>query len=255
MSTPDTALQLVDIRKSFGEVEIIRGVDLTVRRNERHAIIGPNGAGKSTLFNLISGRLAPTSGSIYLDGKPVQHKTPHSINRAGLGRSFQINSLFPQLSTFEHLRFGRLSRRDIRYSFFRPASSYDEVRTETLSLLQDIDLAQRSETAGGYLSYSEQRSLEIGMALSTGPSVVLLDEPTAGMSREETRRAVELVRKMTVGKTLLVVEHDMDVVFSLCDTVSVLVYGQIIATGTPEEIRMNPNVQEAYLGVELSDHA
>ncbi|MCO5065271.1 MAG: ABC transporter ATP-binding protein [Rhizobiaceae bacterium] len=255
MAQSDIVLDIRDLKKSFGEIEIIRGVDLTVRRNERHAIIGPNGAGKSTLFNLISGRLRATSGSILLNGTPIETKAPHLINRAGLGRSFQINSLFPQLSTFEHLRFGRLSRQGIRYSFLRPASSWRGAGEETRSLLQDIGLSHRSEEAGGSLSYSEQRSLEIGMSLSTDPDIILLDEPTAGMSRDETRRAVELIRRTTEGKTLLVVEHDMDVVFSLCDVVSVLVYGQIIATGTPEEIRSNRKVQEAYLGVEIDEHA
>jgi branched-chain amino acid transport system ATP-binding protein len=255
MDRPDIALELRQVKKNFGGIEIIRGVDLAVRRGDRHAIIGPNGAGKSTLFNLISGRLPVSEGEILLNDAPIQNRLPHTISRMGLGRSFQINYLFSQLSTYEHIRLGRLSADGFRYSLARQASWLKGVAREAERLLRHVNLIGRRDIAAGNLAYSEQRSLEIAVTLSTGPDVVLLDEPTAGMSRDEAKKAVELVRETTTDKTLLIVEHDMDVVFSLCNRVSVLVYGRIIATGTPEEIRNNSQVQEAYLGVELGDHA
>jgi branched-chain amino acid transport system ATP-binding protein len=251
MTRSDVVLELRGVRKSFGGIEIIRGVNLSVKRGDRHAIIGPNGAGKSTLFNLISGRLRVNDGEILLNGAPIHNGSPHIINRLGLGRSFQINYLFSGLSAFEHIRLGRISARGFRYSVALQADWLKTLTSETELMLRNVELTRRRETAAGNLAYSEQRSLEIGTTLSTGPDVVLLDEPTAGMSRDEARKAVELVKQTTAGKTLLIVEHDMDVVFSLCNTISVLVYGEIIATGAPEEIRNNKLVQEAYLGTNL----
>jgi branched-chain amino acid transport system ATP-binding protein len=255
MNRSDAVLELRGVWKSFGRTEIIRGVDLAVRRGTRHAIIGPNGAGKSTLFNLISGSISVSRGEILLNDIPIQNRSPHRINRQGLGRSFQITHLFPRLSSFEHIRLGRLSKARRRYSIAQQADAMTTINAEAGRLMRDVGLHGSAFVMAGDLAYSDQRSLEIGTTVSTEPELVLLDEPTAGMSREETRKSVELVREMTRGKTLLVVEHDMDVVFSLCDVVSVLVYGQIIATGTPQAIRQNRAVQEAYLGVELDSHA
>ncbi|WP_276809376.1 ABC transporter ATP-binding protein [Castellaniella defragrans] len=247
-----TVLELAGVHKSFGETEIIRGVDLALIEGERHAIIGPNGAGKSTLFHLISGQLQPTRGTITLDGRQIQGLEPRVINRMGLARSFQITNIFPGHSVFENLRFGILRRYGLQYNFWRRVARVRRITEETEQLLEELRLLKSRDVLAGELSYSEQRSLEIGMALASDPRVVLLDEPMAGMSREETDYTVGLIRQLTARRTLMIVEHDMDVVFSLSDRVSVLVYGQIIATGTPDEIRANRQVQEAYLGTEVS---
>ncbi|MGG4605226.1 ABC transporter ATP-binding protein [Alcaligenaceae bacterium 429] len=244
-------LTIKDLHKSFGESHIMRGVNLTLEKGERHAIIGPNGAGKSTLFHLISGLLRPSSGTIQLDSRPIQGMDPQRINRLGLARSFQITNVFPGLSVFENLRLGVMRRHKLDYNFWRPASRAKAVTAEVDVLLENVRLSAHRDTLAGELSYSEQRSLEIGIALTSDPSVLLLDEPMAGMSREETDYTTGLIKELSQGRSLMIVEHDMDVVFSLSDRISVLVYGQIIATGTPEEIRNNKLVQEAYLGTEV----
>ncbi|MBY0430906.1 MAG: ABC transporter ATP-binding protein [Rhodospirillales bacterium] len=245
-------LTLRDLHKNFGGLAIIRGVNLAIRRGERHAVLGPNGAGKSTLFNLISGAFPPTAGEILLNGQPLQHLPPERINRLGLARSFQITNIFGRMSAFENLRMGIMARHGVRFDLFSRIETKRRINEESHALLERIRLQHRAGTAAADLTYSEQRSLEIGMTLATGPEVILLDEPTAGMSREETAYIVELIRDVTSGKTLLIVEHDMSVVFSLCDRISVLVYGEILATGTPDEIRSNREVQEAYLGEEAA---
>lgn len=242
------ALKLVDVHKHFGSSHIIRGVDLEVPQGERHAIIGPNGAGKSTLFNLISGRYAPSSGSIELNDQPIHGLPPYRINRMGLSRSFQVTNLFQRLTVFENLRCALLWAQGYRYSFWHQLGRQKQLNEEAERLLERIRLTARRDIQASLLSYAEQRALEIGTAFAGGAEVILLDEPTAGMSRTESDQAVELLHEITVGKTLLVVEHDMSVVFHLADRISVLVYGQIIATDTPERIRENQAVQEAYLG-------
>lgn len=248
----DTVLQLDGVTKSFGAAQIICGVDLRITRGERHAVIGPNGAGKSTLFNLISGLFAPSSGSILLSGHEIAGRPAHQINRMGLSRSFQITNIYHRMSVFENLRIGVMARHGVRFSLFRRASALVEINRETEELLERIRLTGRRDVPAGELTYSEQRALEIGMTLATGPEVILLDEPTAGMSKDETDYVIELVREVTADKTLLIVEHDMGVVFGLCDHISVLVYGDLLATGTPDEIRNNAAVQEAYLGEEAT---
>lgn len=250
--TGQPALRLSGVTKSFGPIEVIKGLDLDIRAGERHAVIGPNGAGKSTLFNLISGMFAPSSGEISLNGQSIAGLPPHRINRAGLARSFQITNIFHRLSVFENLRIGVLARHGVRYGLFRSVARMRQVNEETVEVLARVGLEARGHDLAGDLTYSEQRALEIGMTLTTGAEVILLDEPTAGMSREETEKAIDLIRTVTQGKTLLMVEHDMGVVFRLCDRVSVLVYGDIIATDTPERISANREVQEAYLGEEVS---
>ncbi|MEW6639589.1 MAG: ABC transporter ATP-binding protein [Pseudomonadota bacterium] len=244
----ETVLSLANVQKSFGRTAIIRGLDLAVTRGERHAIIGPNGAGKSTTFHLISGRLRPTGGNIHLNGERIDGLAPSLICRRGLSRSFQITSLFPQLSVFENLRCAVLWSKGAGYAFWRPIETLARVRERTTEVLELIGLAHRRHAPAGTLSYAEQRALEIGVAVAGGAEVILLDEPTAGMSASETVQAVALIRKATVGRTLLVVEHDMGVVFDLADRISVLVYGQVIATDTPDNIRGNAAVREAYLG-------
>ncbi len=245
-------LTLRGVRKSFGEAEIIRGVDLSLHAGERHALIGPNGAGKSTVFHLISGHYAVSDGVIALDGQEIQNVTPQRINRAGLARSFQITNIFPKLTVYENLRMAVMRRFGVQNTIWRFISSYAVVREETERLLEQVRLQKRRDAVAGELSYSEQRSMEIAMTLASDPKVILLDEPMAGMSHEETDYTVELIKSVTQGRSLLIVEHDMNVVFSLCDRISVLVYGEVIATGSPDDIRNNHKVKEAYLGEEVS---
>ncbi len=250
----ESALQLVDVHKSFGATQIIRGLDLNVRRGERHAIIGPNGAGKSTTFHLVSGRLPVSSGQVKLNGEVVTGLAPYQINRRGLSRSFQVTNIFPRLTVFENIRCGVLWSLGYRYSFWRLVERARDARERTESILEQINLSSRREVPAGLLSYAEQRALEIGITIAGGADVIMLDEPTAGMSRSETEHAVELIRRVSESKTLIIVEHDMGVVFDLADRISVLVYGQVIATDTPQKIRANPAVQEAYLGTATEEH-
>jgi branched-chain amino acid transport system ATP-binding protein len=242
------AIELRDLRKSFGKTEIIRGANLVVPRGKRFAIIGPNGAGKSTLFNLISGMFLPTSGEILLNGTNLVGLRPFEINRRGLSRSFQITNIFHRLSVFENLRCSVLYSLGYKYSFWRSLEKLTDARQRAEEVLELIGLKRRSETPAGLLTYAEQRALEIGVTVAGGAEVILLDEPTAGMSRSESDHAVELIRTVTVGKTLLMVEHDMSVVFGLADQIAVVVYGEVIACDTPERVRGNARVQEAYLG-------
>jgi branched-chain amino acid transport system ATP-binding protein len=238
------------VSKSFGQAEIIRGIDLEIENGERHAIIGPNGAGKSTLFNLISGKFPVTSGSIDLNGRQIHDRRPYEINRLGLARSFQVTNIFPRMSVYENVRCGLLWTTGYRYSFWHLVDRRPDIRERTELILEQLNMTGRADVPAGLLSYADQRALEIGITIAGGGDVLLLDEPTAGMSHSETEYAVELIRNITADKTLLIVEHDMSVVFDLADRISVLVYGEIIATDTPDNIRRNKAVQEAYLGTE-----
>ena len=250
--SPAPAVELDGVTKRFDRTEVIRGVSLAVPKGERHAIIGPNGAGKSTLFNLISGRFEPTSGRIRLNGTDITRRRPFEINRLGLSRSFQITNLFHRLSVFENLRCAVLWSLGHRYSFWKNLNKLADADGRAEEVLERVGLKRRRDIAAGLLTYAEQRALEIGITIAGGAEVILLDEPTAGMSRAESRRAVELIREVTVGKTLLMVEHDMGVVFGLADRISVVVYGQVIATGAPAEIRASAAVQEASLGTQVA---
>ena len=247
MST-SPSLVLTDVHKQFGKTEIIRGVNLSVQPGERVAIIGPNGAGKSTLFNLISGRFAPSSGSIHLHGQRIDGLKPFEINRQGLSRSFQITNIFPKLSVFENLRCSVLWNLGHRYSFWSFLSQLNDANALAHEWMQRIHLDHKSQELAMNLTYAEQRALEIGITMAGGADVVLLDEPTAGMSKSETERFIALIKNVTQGKTLLTVEHDMGVVFGLADKIAVLVYGEVIAFDTPDQVRANARVQEAYLG-------
>lgn len=242
------ALQLTDLKKAFGKTEIIRGVNLTIKAGERHAIIGPNGAGKSTLFNLISGRFGASSGTIKLNAQDITRKASYEINRLGLSRSFQINNIFGNLSVFENLRCSVLWSLGYKYSFWQNLNKLKDAEDRAEAMLTQIGLERRRDVKASLLTYAEQRALEIGITVVGGSNVILLDEPTAGMSRSESDHAVELIRKVTEGKTLVMVEHDMSVVFGLADRISVLVYGEVIATDTPQKITESAAVQEAYLG-------
>jgi branched-chain amino acid transport system ATP-binding protein len=248
------AIELREVFKSFGKTQIIRGVNLAIGKGERHAIIGPNGAGKSTLFNLISGRFPVSSGNVLLNGADITGLKPYQINRRGLSRSFQITNIFHRLSVFENLRCAVLWSLGYKYSFWQALNGLTDANERAEQVMEGIGLTRRRDTLAGLLSYAEQRALEIGITIAGGAEVVLLDEPTAGMNRSETAHAVELIRKVTVGKTLIMVEHDMGVVFGLADRISVLVYGEVIATDAPTAIRSNKAVQEAYLGTAANNH-
>ena len=247
------ALELKDVRKAFGKTEIIRGANLAVRPGERVAIIGPNGAGKSTLFNLISGRFGPTSGEIVLNGERIDGLKPYEINRRGLSRSFQVSNLFTRLSVFENIRCAVLWSMGYRYAFWKFLADLKDANDRTEQVLEMIKLDRKRDHLAMNLTYAEQRALEIGITIAGGSSVILLDEPTAGMSKSETKRFVQLIREVTEGKTLLTVEHDMGVVFGLADKIAVLVYGEVIAFDTPDKVRANAAVQEAYLGSVLAE--
>ena len=242
------ALELRDLRKTFGKTEIIRGVSLSVGQGERVGIIGPNGAGKSTLFNLISGRFAPSSGQVLLNGQRIDGKKPFEIHRMGLSRSFQITNIFPNLSVFENLRCSVLWSLGYKYSFLRLLSGLHDANALARQWMERVQLDTKRDMLATNLTYAEQRALEIGITIASGATVVLLDEPTAGMGRAETTRFVQLIKEVTAGRTLLTVEHDMGVVFDLAAKIAVVVHGEIIAFDTPERVRANPRVQEAYLG-------
>jgi len=246
-------LELKDLHKSFGKTEIIRGVNLAVNAGERIAVIGPNGAGKSTLFNLISGRFEPSSGEMLLKGQLINGKKPFEINRMGLSRSFQITNIFPKLSVFENLRCGVLWSLGYKYSFWKFLADLDDANERAEQLMEMIKLDKKRDVLGMNLTYAEQRALEIGITIAGGAEVILLDEPTAGMSKTETTRFIKLIREVTEGKTLLTVEHDMGVVFGLADKIAVVVYGEVLAFDTPDAVRANAKVQEAYLGSPVAD--
>ena len=247
------ALELKDLRKSFGKSEIIRGINMAIPSGERVGIIGPNGAGKSTLFNLISGRFEPTSGQVLLNGQRIDGKKPFEINRMGLSRSFQITNIFPKLSVFENLRCGVLWSLGYKYTFLKFLADLDDANERAEELMRMIKLDKKRDILAINLTYAEQRALEIGITIAGGANVILLDEPTAGMSRSETSRFISLIKEVTVGKTLLTVEHDMGVVFGLADKIAVVVYGEVIAYDKPEAVRADQRVQEAYLGSSVAD--
>ncbi len=242
------AIELKGLNKSFGLAQIIRGVDLSIGRGERHAIIGPNGAGKSTLFNLITGKYHPTSGAVLMEGNDISGLSPFQINRMGLSRSFQITNIFPRMSVFENIRCGLLYTMGYKYSFWHLVDRQPKLTERAEEILEQINLTERRNLLAGVLTYAEQRALEIGITIAGGADIIMLDEPTAGMSASETDYIVDLIRQVTEGKTLVIVEHDMGVVFNLADRISVLVYGEIIESDTPEKVRASQKVQEAYLG-------
>ena len=243
-------LELQGIYKDFEGLQVLFDVNLGVQEGERHAIIGPNGAGKSTLFNLITGKYRPSRGRIFLKDETVTGVNPFKLNRMGMARSFQITNIFRTMTVFENVRNAILSKNKIRYNMFSRLSGMDEINRQTEKVLHEIGLLERKDELAGELSYGQQRALEIGLTIATNPELILLDEPTAGMSSEETREAVKLIQRVTEGKTLIIVEHDMEVVFSIADRVSVLYYGKVLACGLPGEIRNDQRVKDAYLGEE-----
>ncbi|MES2832133.1 MAG: ABC transporter ATP-binding protein [Pseudomonadota bacterium] len=243
-----TVLALDGVRKNFGKLEILCGVTLQIPEKERWAIIGPNGAGKSLLLNSISGFSDISAGTIHLHGKKIDGMRPCDIYRRGLSRSFQTTNIFPKLTVYENLQCAVLWALGHRHCFWRRLTALKDVRLRAESMLEQIGLCNRRAVPAGLLTYAEQRALELGITIAGGADVILLDEPTAGMNRHEADTAVALIRSMTIGKTLLMVEHDMQVIFSLADRVAVLAQGTIIACDTPVNVRNNPLVQNSYLG-------
>ncbi len=243
-----SALRVEGLVKNFGGLTVLLEVNLNVAAGERRAIIGPNGAGKTTLFNVVGGELPPTKGRVFLDERDVTPLPPQTRANLGLGRTFQRNNLFLALSVFENVRLAVQYRRRIANHFFRPAESYSDVQAETLAVLERVSLADSRDVPARHLAYGQQRVLEAALALAAEPQVLLLDEPTAGMSPAETAEMVRLIEALPRSLTLLIIEHDMDVVFTLADRITVLHYGQVLAEGTPEAVRQNPQVQQIYLG-------
>ncbi len=241
-------LEVNSVDKDFSGLQVLIGINLTVEHGERHAIIGPNGAGKSTLFNVITGKHKVSNGSILFKDQDITNWAPHKVSRVGLARSFQVTNIFPNMTVFENIRNVIVSRKKMRFNMYAGLGKIEDVSVETRGVLETIGLETSSNTPAGELAYGHQRALEIGLALAMEPELILLDEPTAGMTTEETREAVKLIERITEGKALVIIEHDMDVVFSISDRISVLYYGKILATGTAEEIKENQEVKKAYLG-------
>lgn len=241
-------LHIQDIYKDFSGLKVLTGVDFKVKEKERHAVIGPNGAGKTTLFNIISGKFKPSSGAILFKGKDISGKPPHVLNRHGLSRSFQITNVFQELSVFDNILAGVRSRQGLRYHFFKRPAHDRNITGKAEAIVAEVGLTDVKDQPASSLSYGQQRALEIGITLSTEPEFILLDEPTAGMTREETEQAIKLIDQVTAGRTLIIIEHDMEVVFSLANTISVLHYGTILVSDTPEKIRSDQRVKDAYLG-------
>ena len=241
-------LETKELYHDFSGLKVLFGVNLQVEEGERHAVIGPNGAGKTTLFNTITGTYHPSKGQVLFKGKDITGYKPHQLARIGMGRSFQITSTFTNLTAFQNIRLAILSKRGIRFNLFHFVDSMKDVTAETEAMLERVNLINERNVPASMLSYGKSRALEISMAMATDPELILLDEFAAGMSRDETHNAVELIRKMTEGKTVVIIEHDMDVVFSLADRITVLHYGKILATGAPNDIRYNQAVKDAYLG-------
>jgi branched-chain amino acid transport system ATP-binding protein len=241
-------LEVKDLHKDFSGLKVLTGINLSIEEGERHSIIGPNGAGKSTLFNIITGKYKPSLGRIFFDGEDITGLSPYKISRRGLARSFQIINIFPMMNVYQNVRNAILSKEKIRLNTFLRLEKMDRIDQETINVLESLGLIGIKDVLAGELSYGQQRALEIGIALATDPKLILLDEPTAGMTKEETKETVALIQNVTKGKTLVVIEHDMDVVFSIAHRITVLYYGEILASGTPDEIRNSEKVKEAYLG-------
>ena len=247
----NAVLHVADVQKSFGGLKALSDVDLQVMEGTTHAIIGPNGAGKSTLLNVCIGRIAPDTGAVVFDGEVITGKQPHEINQMGVARVFQTPEIFPDLTLLQNVMVPAFARRDgsFKLNAFQMVSSQKAVREEAEHWLADVGLAAQKDVLASSLSRGDKRRLELAMALIQHPRLLLLDEPTAGMSRHDTNSTIDLLRKIKErGMTKVIIEHDMHVVFSLADRVTVLAQGRIIADGTPDEVRGNPKVQEAYLG-------
>ncbi|TAK38526.1 MAG: ABC transporter ATP-binding protein [Betaproteobacteria bacterium] len=246
----EPALRTAALRKDFGGLTAVNDVALECRVGELHAVIGPNGAGKTTLINLLSGDLAPSSGRVELFGRDVTGLPSHSISQLGVGRSYQRTNIFMRFTVFENCRLAAQSRLPSSMRFLKPAVRYREVNAAAARAVELAELCGREQVPATALSHGERRQLEVAMTLATRPKLLLLDEPLAGMGAEESARMVELLKKLAPGHAMLLVEHDMDAVFALASVLTVMVNGAVLASGTPEAIRANREVQEAYLGSE-----
>jgi branched-chain amino acid transport system ATP-binding protein len=247
----NVVLHVDDVSKNFGGLHALSDIDLQVAEGQTHAIIGPNGAGKSTLLNVIIGRLAPTRGAVVFDGDVLTGRKPHQINQMGVARVFQTPEIFSDLTVLQNVMTPAFAKRDgaFRINIFKPVETESEIRDEADTILEDVGLANRRLSHAGALSRGDKRRMELAMCLIQHPRLLLLDEPTAGMSRHDTNTTIDLLKKIKArGMTKVIIEHDMHVVFSLADKISVLSGGRIIAEGLPDEIRGNEKVQEAYLG-------
>jgi branched-chain amino acid transport system ATP-binding protein len=247
---PEIALRAERLSKRFGGLTAVSDVSLELRVGEIHAVIGPNGAGKSTLINLLSGDLHVSEGSIAIGGQPVTRLGPDKRGRAGIGRSYQKTTLFPRWTAFENARVAAQARSPRALNLWTPAEADDAVNARAWAALEQVGLEARADMVAGFLSHGEQRQLEIAMVLATEPSVILLDEPLAGMGTSEARSMIALIARLKVGRAVLLVEHDMDAVFSLADILTVMADGKVIAQGAPEAVRVHPAVRAAYLGHE-----
>jgi len=246
----EALLEVRGLRKAFGGLQATDGVDLEVRAGETHAVIGPNGAGKTTLIGQLSGMLRPDSGRIHFAGEDITRLPAPARSKKGLARSFQITSVYPEFSALDNVALAVQARSGHSFRFWRPARRDVALIEPAERGLAEVGLSQRKNVLAANLAHGEQRQLEVAMALATNPRLLLLDEPMAGMGTEESQRMIALLSRLKQTKTIILVEHDMDAVFRLADRISVLVYGRVIATGTPEEIRLNPEVRAAYLGEE-----
>ena len=247
-ATNEALLEVRGLTRAFGALLANDRVDFGVRDGETHAIIGPNGAGKTTLIAQLAGELAPDAGEIRFAGENITALPAPARARKGLARSFQITSIFPEHTALDNVALAVQARAGHSFRFWRPTRSDARLRDPARAVLGEVGLAARGDVIAANLAHGEQRQLEIAMALATAPRLLLLDEPVAGMSADESQRMIRFLSSLKGHKTIVLVEHDMDAVFTLADRVSVLVYGRILATGTPAEIRANPEVQRAYLG-------
>lgn len=245
---PKSILKIVDLCKSFGGVRATDHVTLEVKQGEIHALIGPNGAGKTTLIAQLSGLLSPDSGQVVFNGRDITGLAAHQFSQAGLARSFQITSVFQDFNLQDNVALAVQAHDGHNFRFWRNARKQTRLQTPALEYLTQVGLADRAHLLASEVSHGERRQLEIAMALATNPTLLLLDEPMAGMGQDESSLVIKILQELRPDKSMLLVEHDMDAVFQLADTISVLVYGRVIASGTPEEIKNNPAVQQAYLG-------
>ena len=241
-------LQTRGLTKSFGGLTAVDQVSIDFMPGQVHAVIGPNGAGKTTLINLLSGDLKPTSGEISFKGLGVTGAPAYEISQLGIGRSYQKTNIFPDFTCLQNCLLAGQSRMTSSMRFLRPASSYGETQTRAERALALCGLSDRVDWVASSMSYGEQRQLEIGMMLATEPTLLLLDEPLAGMGKDESGQVVDLIKRLAVDHTVILIEHDMDAVFAVAEVLTVMVNGTVLATGTPEEIRANQTVQDAYLG-------
>lgn len=249
MST-DYILEAINLNKRFGALVAVDNVNVKVRRNSLHAIIGPNGAGKTTFFNLLSGNIEPTSGQVVFKGRDITHQPVHRTIHFGIGRSFQITNIFPNLTVFENIRLASQALGSDNFKFWQPASHFKQYESRTWEIIERVGLKDRAQTFARTLPHGDQRKLELGMILAPDPEVLLLDEPTAGMAAEQVPELLALIKEIQKAgnKTVMLVEHNMNVVMSVSDAITVMHLGKVLAEGTPAEIAANKEVQTAYLG-------